>query len=76
MSSGVCASFATNGDMLAVASADGRVRVWDAKSGDVRHDFLPEDLAGAAVTCLEWRAEAAAGELGSDGMLVRCSLAH
>lgn len=72
MASAVCACFATSGDLLAVASADGRVRVWDVNSGDVRHEFAPDEHTGGEITCLDWRDDAA--QLNGDDVPVRVSL--
>ena len=70
MATAVCACFATTGDLLAVASADGRVRVWDAHSGDMRYELGPDDHAGGQITCLDWKA----ARLELDDVTVRPTL--
>uniref|UniRef100_UPI00358EF288 WD repeat-containing protein 43 isoform X2 n=1 Tax=Myxine glutinosa TaxID=7769 RepID=UPI00358EF288 len=39
---------------FAVASADGRLNVWEATSGSLRQEFVPSSHLSATCTCLAW----------------------
>lgn len=39
---------------LAVSGSDGRLRVWDAASSRLQHEYVPSAHLSAACTCLAW----------------------
>lgn len=39
---------------LAVSGSDGRIRVWDAASSRLQHEYVPSAHLSAACTCLAW----------------------
>nr|XP_032820845.1 WD repeat-containing protein 43 [Petromyzon marinus] len=50
----VCAYSSDPAKCFAVASPDGRVYVWDASSGALRHEYAPSSHLSATCSCLSW----------------------
>ncbi|XP_078503639.1 WD repeat-containing protein 43 isoform X1 [Lissotriton helveticus] len=56
VSTGPCFAFSPGGgrDLLALSSPDGRVRVWETRTGALRQEYVPSAHLSAACTCLCW----------------------
>jgi len=46
--------FSNNGEYLAVAGGDGRLRIWETASCTVKQEFIPSSHLSATCTCIEW----------------------
>ena len=46
--------FSPVGHELALTSHDGKMTVWDAQTGQVKHQYIPSKHLSAVCTCLSW----------------------
>ena len=46
--------FSPGGQELALTTNDGRMHVWDAQTGQIKHQYIPSKHLSAVCTCLSW----------------------
>lgn len=52
--SGALCAFSGDGRLFAAVSSDNRLKVWDAHTGALRHQFTQSSHLSAAYTCMAW----------------------
>ncbi|XP_030854848.1 WD repeat-containing protein 43 [Strongylocentrotus purpuratus] len=50
-----CCAFSVSDGYFATSSADGRLSIWDSKTGEVKQHYTPSSHLSSSCTCLAWQ---------------------
>ncbi|XP_041469636.1 WD repeat-containing protein 43-like [Lytechinus variegatus] len=50
-----CCAFSVTDSYFATSSADGRLSIWDSKTGEVNQHYTPSSHLSSSCTCLAWQ---------------------